>query len=53
MMESKIIIIKKNNFSKFFDNFLFVIFYWDQNIGQIRNRPFSSCVVHLKGFSPI
>jgi hypothetical protein len=38
-----------------FDIFLFVIFYGNQNIGLkrivIRSRPFSSCVVHLKGFS--
>jgi len=40
-----------------FDNFLFIIFYGDQNIGQkmiaIKTRPFSSYIVHLKGFSPI
>jgi len=48
----------KYNPSKIFDNFWFIIFYGDQNIGwkriAIRTRwSFSSYVVHLKGFSPI
>jgi hypothetical protein len=39
--------------SKIFDNFLFIIFYGRKSKGiVIRTRPFSSCVVHLKGFSP-
>jgi hypothetical protein len=42
--------------SEMFDNYWFIIFYGDQNIGLkstlVRTRPFSSCVVHLKGFSP-
>jgi hypothetical protein len=40
-----------------FNNFWFIIFYEDQNIGQkmivIKIRPFSSYIVHLKGFWPI
>jgi hypothetical protein len=48
---------KKSSPLKNFDNFCFIIFYGDQNIRwfkriAIRTRPFSSCVVHLKGFSP-
>jgi len=39
-----------------FVNFWLIIFYGDQNIGFkntiIKTRPFSSYVVHLKGFSP-
>jgi hypothetical protein len=39
-----------------FNNFWFILFYGDQNIGlkrtTKRTKPFSSCVVHLKGFSP-
>jgi len=40
----------------FFDNFWFINFYGDWNIKLkrivVRTRPFSSYVVHLKGFSP-
>jgi hypothetical protein len=46
----------KYNPSEIFDNLLLIIFYGDQNIKlkwtTIRTRSFSSCVVHLKGFSP-
>ncbi len=39
-----------------FDNFRFIIFYGDQNIEYkriaIRTRPFLSCVVYFKRFSP-
>ncbi len=42
--------------SETFDNFWFIIFYGVQNIKYkrtlVRIKPFSSCVVHLKGFSP-
>jgi hypothetical protein len=44
--------IKKFNGLKYspfenFDTFWFIIFYGDQN-----TKPFSSCVIHLKGFPP-
>jgi hypothetical protein len=38
--------------SENFDNFLFIIFYGDQNIGNELGL-FLSCVVYLKGFLPI
>jgi len=47
----------KYNPSKIFDNFLFIIFYGDQNIREkkttIRIKHFLFYVVHLKGFSPM
>jgi hypothetical protein len=43
--------------SKIFNNYLTHYFLWEskyrvKNDYTIRTRPFSSCVVHLKGFSP-